>query len=222
MKNLLTIVAVFFSINWAFSQKCSCSENPHLKKVIFCEPSRFKNNAKIYWEYDCNSSWITFQKGNVKKKIFKLEKNLIELTGRLGYRNWTEYKNSFLIENSVISGCCEPAEYILYNKNTGEKISELGTVISINNSEAQPYTITLKTNSELLYTNLNNNKSYSIKIPHEKIKNTLENTNKFHPEYLFEDFGIKNNILSIHLRYKESKNSNWKVEVIKFNITKHP
>ncbi|MGG5210872.1 hypothetical protein ACQWU4_18280 [Chryseobacterium sp. MIQD13] len=222
MKNPLTIIVLFLSVNWAFSQKCGCSKNPNLKEVISCEPSLFKNNAKIYWEYDCNSSWITFQKGNVKKKIFKLEKELIELTGRLGYRSWTEYKNSFLIENSVISGCCEPAEYILYNKNTGEKISELGTVISINNSEDQPYTITLKTDSELLYTNLNNNKSYTIKIPKDKIENTLEHSNEFHLEDLFEDAGIKNGILTIHLKYKESENSSWKVEVIKFDIKKHP
>ncbi|PIF47502.1 hypothetical protein CLU96_4560 [Chryseobacterium sp. 52] len=221
MKGALITVVLFFSIHLAFSQKCSCSKNPELKNVISCEATQFENGAKIYWDYDCNSSWITFQNGKIRKKIFTLEKEFIEFTGRLGYRSWTEYKNSFLVENSVVSGCCQPGEYILYNKNNGEKIIELGTIISINHDGNNPYTITLKTDNKLLYTDLNNNKSYAIKIPKNKIESTLKNTNVLYPENLFENIEIKNGLLSIHLRYKESKQSNWKVEVIKLDIKKH-
>jgi hypothetical protein len=46
----------------------------------------------------------------------------MEFTTRLGYIQWTEYKNSFLIENSKASGCCDPHEYILYSKETGKRL----------------------------------------------------------------------------------------------------
>lgn len=223
MKISLTFILLFF-LCLIDGQKCNCPQKTELKNLISCQPTQFQNGARIYWEYDCNTSWITFQKGNIKRKIFELEKEFIELSGRLGYRNWTEYKTSFLIENSLVSGCCQPGEYILYDKKNGRKIAELGSIIFISNNKKSPYTLTLKTNSKLLYTNLNNNKSYSIKIPNDKIEKTLKNTLELYPENLFENIKIKNNILYIHLKYKESKKANWKIETITMNIknASHP
>jgi len=118
MKYTLTLILCFF-LSLIDGQQCGCSKNAGLKNLISCKPTQFQNGAKIFWEYDCNTSLITFQNGNIKKKIFKLEKNFLELSGRLGYRNWKEYKKAFLIENSVVSGCCQPGEYILYDKKNG-------------------------------------------------------------------------------------------------------
>ncbi|WP_147436510.1 hypothetical protein [Chryseobacterium sp. 7] len=189
-----------------------------LKNLISCKPAQFQNGAKVFWEYDCNTSWITFQNRNIKRKIFELEKDFIELSGRLGYRNWTEYKKSFLIENSIVSGCCQPGEYILYDKNNGRKIADLGSIIFISKYKNIPYTITLKTNSKLLYTNLNSSKSYPINIPKDKIEKTLKSAHEFYPENLFENIKIKNNILYIQLRYKVSKKAHWKIENITMNV----
>jgi hypothetical protein len=219
MKRLLIIVFSCF-LNLIYSQTCSCSKKPELKDLISCKPTIFKNGAKIFWEYDCNSSWITFQNGKKKKKIFELEKEWIDFSSRLGYRSWTEYKNSFLIENSVVSGCCQPLEYILYSKETGNKIAELGTAVFKNDSGKHPYTLTMIGNDEVLFTNLNNNKSYGIKIPWKKIEYTLKNSDKFYAEELFENVQMKNGLLSMQLKYKDSKNSKWKKEFIKFNTVR--
>jgi hypothetical protein len=45
-----------------------------IKSLISCQPTVFKNKAKIYWEYNCNASWITFQKGKIRRKIYSLDK----------------------------------------------------------------------------------------------------------------------------------------------------
>ncbi|OCA75335.1 hypothetical protein [Chryseobacterium arthrosphaerae] len=214
------VFAAFFLLNLAYGQKCSCSQNEELKGIIPCEKTRFQNGAKIFWEYDCNSSWITFQNKNIRRKIFELEKEFIALSGRLGYRSWTEYKSSFLIENSMISGCCQPEEYMLYNKNTGRKIAELGTFISLGNDTEKPYILTMKTDRQLLYTNLNNNKACFIRFPKDKIEKTLKNTHEMHPEILFEDQGIHNGILSVKFKYKESEKSDWKEETLRLNTGK--
>ncbi len=211
------IFILFFPF-YVYGQQCSCSQKPELKDVLSCEAALLQNGAKIYWEYDCNSSWITFQKGNEKRKIFELEKAFIELSGRLGYRNWTEYKNSFLIENSLVSGCCQPSEYILFDKNNGRKIAELGTVIFISDTKNPPYIVTLKNNHQLLYTNLNNNTSYPVKIPEKIIENTLKNSEELYPENLFKNIHVKNKVLFISLKYKESKKPGWKVKTIKHDI----
>lgn len=216
MKYLLTLL-IFFSLHLTYGQQCSCSKKPELEDVISCEATHFKNGAKLFWEYNCDSSWITFQNGNHKKKIFELEKEFIELSGRLGYRSWTEYPNSFLIENSLVSGCCQPAEYILFDKNNGTKKSELGTFVFISN-EKQPYIITLKSSTKLLYTDLETNKSCPIKIPENIIEETLQNSDELYPEKLFENIHLKNGILSLSLKYKESKEAEWKVKIISLDI----
>lgn len=212
---LLMFFSCFFRL--IYSQTCGCSKEPMLKNIISCKPTQFKNKAKIFWEYNCNSSWITFQKGKYTKKIFSLEKQYIELSGRLGYRSWTEYKNSFLIENSMVSGCCQPAEYILYYKESGEKIRELGTIIFIDDSKISPYILTMKNYDVLLFTNLNNNKSYNIKIPKNRIQRTLNNSKILYPEKLFGNIQLKNSLLSMELEFMETKNSKWKKQIIKFD-----
>lgn len=217
MKYMFSFV-LLISFTFVFSQQCSCAQKPELKDVISCEATQFQNKAKIYWEYNCNSSWITFQKGKEKRKFFELEKEFIELSGRLGYRNWTEYKNSFLIENSPVSGCCQPSEYILYDKNNGRKIKELGTFILSSNTENQPYIITLKSNDKLLFTDLQDNTSYPIKIPEDLIEETLKNSEELYPEKLFENIHIKKDVLFISLKYKESKKTNWKMRNISLPI----
>ncbi|WP_345203533.1 hypothetical protein [Chryseobacterium ginsengisoli] len=219
MRRLLIIIFSCF-LHLIYSQNCGCSKKPELKNLISCRPTIFKNKAKIFWEYNCNSSWITFQKGKYQHKIYSLDKATMEFSTRLGYINWTEYKNSFLIENSMASGCCDPHEYILYSKETGVKIANLGTAIFKNDSDKDPYVLTMSGNDEVLFTNLNDNKSCRIKIPQKKIENTLKNSDKFYAEELFENFQLKKGILSMQLKYKDSRNSKWKKEAIILNTAK--
>ncbi|SEQ84952.1 hypothetical protein [Epilithonimonas lactis] len=202
------------------AQICSCSEMPDLKDLISCKTTAFQNGAKIYWEFDCNSSWITFENGGLKKKIFELDKTEMEFSGQLGYKSWTELENSFLIENSVVSGCCQPDEYILYNKNSGDQISDLGTLVYLEKTGKQPFVLTFKRNEDLLFTDLNNHRSYVVKIPKNKIDKTMKNSDELYAENLFGNVQMKNGLLSMELRYKVSKKGAWKKEIITLDVNK--
>lgn len=161
---------------------------------------------------------MTFQKGKIKKSIFELEGELLELTGRLGYSNWKEYNNSFLIENRLISGCCDPSEYILFDKESGSIIKNLGTSLyQTGFNEKEQFIVTLKDLNTILFTNLNSNKITSFKLPKGRLENTLKNSNYFFADYLFQKIYINNNFLIIKYKYKESK-SNWKIDSIKIEI----
>lgn len=218
MKQLLIVIFSLF-LHLVYSQNCGCSKKPELKNLISCQATVFKNKAKIYWEYNCNASWITFQKGKIRRKIYSLDKNTMEFTTRLGYIQWTEYKNSFLIENSKASGCCDPHEYILYSKETGKKIAELGTAIFSDDSSKNPYVLTMSGNDEVLFTNLNTNQSCRIKVSQKKIENTLKNSDILYAEELFENFQFKKGMLSMQLKYKDSGNF-WKKEKIFLDTAK--
>ena len=53
----------------------------------------------------------------------------LHLTGRLGFNYATEYKNHFLMQYNVISGCCTPPDFYLFDKNTGQQTKVLGRLI---------------------------------------------------------------------------------------------
>lgn len=125
MKIVVIVIFMVFS-QFSFAQNCSCKKKNQLNEIISCEKTIFKNGAKIYRQFNCDSSWLVFENKAKKKKIlFSLDKDLIELTGRLGYTGCIEYGNTFMIENRLVSGCCDPSEFVLFNKNNGKKLQIL-------------------------------------------------------------------------------------------------
>jgi len=79
-------------------QDCYCVSNPHLKELISCDTSIFKNKAYLFWSYNCDSSWLTFVSPKNEKKILcSLDSNLKNFTGKLGYTYWFEFKYTFIV-----------------------------------------------------------------------------------------------------------------------------
>ena len=114
------IIILFFLSHSCLGQQCYCQKKPDLNEIISCNKTIFKNGCELYREFNCDSSWLTFKNTKGQKKILFTLSEIVELTDRLGYVNWTEYKNTFLVQNNVISGCCDPPEFILFYKNTGK------------------------------------------------------------------------------------------------------
>lgn len=123
-----------------------------------------------------------------------------------------------MIKNKVISGCCQPSEYILYYKENGEIIAELGTIIKLDKSNEYPFIITLKSENILLFTNLSSNRIYKIDIPGKLIEKTMQYSNILYAENLFENIELKNGLLKFELRYKKSENSMWTKKQIQHTI----
>ncbi|RZJ66343.1 MAG: hypothetical protein EOO47_25450, partial [Flavobacterium sp.] len=128
MKFLLSVLlslTIFTACDQKYSSKktdeylanCHCDKDATLAQIISCNPKSLDNQAKLYWNYNCDSSWITFEnKKGDRKIIFTLGKELLELTNKIGHTKLEEFKSTFLYANSVISGCCDPEDYYLYDK----------------------------------------------------------------------------------------------------------
>jgi hypothetical protein len=149
-----------------------------------------------------------------------LDKGLIELTEKLGYVNWIEYKNTFMIENRLISGCCDPSEYVLFDKNNGKKIANLGREIYYSDIKKHSYFVTIdsKRSNYLNFLNLNNGKLFKINLPKGRIEKTLKITNEIFSESLFEEGKIKNGTFDIKYRYKTKDNGKWLIGEIKVDL----
>lgn len=216
MKIALATIFTFFSLQ-IFTQVCRCEQKSYLKDIISCDKTTLRNGARIYWNYDCNSSWITFQNKNFQKKIFLLEEDLQEYSGRLGFIQWTETKKHFLVKNKVISGCCEPLEIVLFNKENGNKIKKLGTLIFEKNIAQNSYFFMLQDLNTVLLFKSRDDKTYTFSLPKGRLEKTLKRSGDFHAENYFTDAEFKPNIFTANYKYLD-ENKRWKTAKIKMEL----
>jgi hypothetical protein len=219
-----TITVVLFLVlsQFGFAQKkCGCTSNDLLSESISCDVTTFKNGAKIYRQFTCDSSWLVFENKQKKIILYSLEEELVALTERLGYVGWTEYKKTFLIENRMISGCCDPSQFILFDKNTGKKIRELGTQIYYDPSPKYPVFITLDGENADYITVLNveNNKTIRYKLPKNRIDLTLRISSELFAEALFDDGEIKNGKFTTSYNYKINEEDDWLKATIAIDLS---
>lgn len=145
----------------------------------------------------------------------------------MGYVNWIEYKNTFLIQNNLISGCCDPPEYILFYKKNGVLKKEIGRIIFYSENLKFPYVVTLdsKNNGFLIFFNLDSGKSFKIKLPKGRIDKTMQISGEMFPEHLFYEGQIKNGVFDIQYRYQiiegDKVEDNWINEKITVDLRKH-
>ncbi len=218
MKTLFLVIFFKFSLQVS-AQDCGCTERPELQKVISCRKTIFSNDAKIYWNYNCNSSSIIFENKTVKRIVFTLEKELQDLTGRLGFISRTETKNHFIIKNKTISGCCEPLEIYQFNKNNGAEEKNLGTLIFENDSGQNQFIVTLLDLNTLLFYEMRSDINFRINLTKGRIENTMKKNGDLHAEDYFHDIKLEKGIFTMKYTFLD-KHNKWKNENIKIDLKK--
>jgi hypothetical protein len=210
MRTIITVLGLLFG-TFSFGQsKCFCEKDTMLKQIIDCRIIKFANKAKLYWSFNCDSSWLTFESSTHNKNIiFSLGDGLQDYTGRLGYSYAQEYKSKFLIQNRVISGCCAPLDFYLFDKSTGQLKKNLGKLIFYSKNEKLPFAISLKNSSYdttlvlddnfLSVYNIDNNKTSYVKLPRGEIERAMKNTKETEPEFLFDEPILKGT--TVYLTY---------------------
>ncbi|UUV20423.1 hypothetical protein [Paenimyroides aestuarii] len=222
LRNFLKLkIFSFLLLSYAsYGQSCYCKDKEELSTIINCEKYYFSNGNSINWTYDCNGSYLIFEDREASKILFELESSLIELTGRLGYSSWEEFDDFFIIENRLISGCCDPEEYILFDKNSGKKIKEFGSLLY----HTSVYNIYLESYSQKQISILMFNKEKSIYKAYslsdvDLIYKSLENSKFLFLENLFNVKEIKSNEFIIEIDIYDSNKR--KCDVIKIPINKN-
>lgn len=204
-------------------ENCNCIENPELKDYIFCKETVFSNGAKIYRQFNCDSSWLVFENKNLKKNIYSLEKQMIEYTHKLGYVEWYEYENSILFAERLASGTSAPYNFVVINKSNGEIIKELGRDLYRNEDKDFPIFVSIDADNptSIKFYNFSSNKSYKFSFRNKKFQKALSfDVQRFHPDELFEDGSIVKGIFKIKYRYKLKENDDFKSEEIIVDLNK--
>lgn len=127
MKSAILIVCFVLTVSQLYSQELQCScENLEIaeENQFKCEIERFENGASLYWQWNCESAWLTFE--NKKKVILRTcENETIYSCQRTGLEFLKEYKNYLLFQYKWASGCCTSPDVIFFNKDSGIEIERV-------------------------------------------------------------------------------------------------
>ncbi|WP_028981099.1 hypothetical protein [Sporocytophaga myxococcoides] len=214
MKTSLVIFFTIFISQSVSGQFCDCKKKEVLKQIISCEPKVLDNNS-----FNCDSSWLTFENS--------------KLTTRIGQVYFKEFKNTYLYTNKVNSGCCDPVDYYLYDKTTGNLIKYLGGALYVSDSISSPFIVTITNsnydkysmldfNSLTIY-NLDTRKEYKIEFDKGQIEKGIDNNNYMFPEYIFDETEIINDTLILkyhidkYIKGKEIKEMVFKIDLKKYS-----
>jgi hypothetical protein len=206
-------------------KNCGCKTKPNLNEFISCDTTLFQNGSKLYRQFNCDSSWLTFEsKSGLKRVMFSLDKSLIELTGRLGYQFVKEFKTTLLFENRQASGGGFPTNFELVDKDNGNIVEDFGTIIYYSDTETNNYVLYLSSDSLdiVTYYNIDTKTKFNYSIPSGRLWKTVRESSQMFAEYLFEEPKEENNILSLTYKYLvSSEPEKWGKDTITIELQKN-
>jgi len=165
---------------------------------VSCDTLVFENSSKLYWQYDCDSVWLTLEDLSGDKIIIdQVPLELSELTYRLGYHLIKEFKNTLLFRH----GCpaTGPCYYKLLDKTTGSTLKEFGQLICIDTDAWYDSAYKYKFNF-IVYLSYDTEEIIVYFVDSDKTQKhpfTEKLTAAVLPEMQFDKMVLKNNTLTI-------------------------
>jgi hypothetical protein len=174
----------------------------------------FSTGSMLYWQWDRDSSWMTFESNEHSKTILmQLEGGIMSYTDRLGLCFIKEYDDFIHFQNRWISGCCTPPDMVFLDKSSGKEINRISNMAFIWHSWEDDYVIYFSDSlyNVIEYFDLKNNNKRETNLPLEKgtSKLSLAVANEYYPNDIFNAPKIKGNhlLLEYHYQHPDFKDS---------------
>jgi len=182
---------LFVQLSFGQQKQCECKLDTSINQFTTnCKTTLLNNGSKLYWQFNCNSIWLTLEnKIGTKVIIDTVPIGLYSYTFRLGFQLAKEYKGSLLFR----SGCPAngPCNFVLIDKSNGKKLKEFGELIYDHTSKKfYDFVIFLSSSHTLTLYYIDTNRKYKIPINSKDFKAVIQ-------EYEFDDVIVKNNMLTL-------------------------
>lgn len=206
MKNCF-LIYLFFASTILFGQKqkqCSCLKVWTFDKIEDCQEKILKDKSKLYYQFNCDSIWLTLERPSGKKKIlYSLSgedyKDLGPYNYRLGYYFINEFETELLFRfGCPATGSCN---YVLVNKKSGTTTQKFSNLILDLNKESN--------NEFLIYFDETTDDNLIVQFVDlkKKIKIPINPSHftQIIPEFQFDEIYLKDNILVMTYIYDEDE-----------------
>ncbi len=217
MTRAFTLILILISSLNIIAQRtnCGCSEKEiSLEKQYKCDTVVFSNSAKMYWQWNCDSSWLTFE--NKEKTILKSCKNeTVYECERTGLNYLKEYDNYLLFQHKWISGCCTPPDLVFINKENGKEIKRITSELFIWGDIVDNYSVYFSdtTYTKLMLLNHITDNQQIQNFKNKEIENSVSKNQVIQLSNLFKSFEKNNEYLTF-----DFKKENGEVEKIKLIV----
>jgi hypothetical protein len=173
--------------------ECNCDEREIIPENQYkCEVINFTNGAKLYWQWNCDSAWLTFERS--RKSILKSCINEdVYSCDRIGLVFLKEYPRYLLFEHRWISGCCTPPDLVFLRKEDASELKRIKNSQFVWGDVDENYALFFSdsTYKKLIYLNHISDKEYSIQFLEGQVNNSAKTNHVLDQATLFKDF-VKN------------------------------
>ncbi|MGL4629902.1 MAG: hypothetical protein ACRCVT_01755 [Leadbetterella sp.] len=187
---------------------CGCeSDSIKTLNTINCDTTTLRNNSKLYYQFNCDSIWLTLENLKEKKTILYSEKeNFNDFFGiqwRLAFKLMKEFDQYLLFRSDCPAN--GPCNFVLFDKNTGEFKKEFGELIYDHESQTF-YDFVLyfsKTENTIIADFIDSNKQFKIPIDKTQFSSIT-------PEYNFDIIHYDQGIITLKYYYGDYKKTELK------------
>ncbi len=183
-----------------------------------------KHGSMIFWQYDQDSSWLTYEEVNGKKTILNsVYCTLMGYTYQLGTQLFDVYPNYVVFVHEWISGCCTPPDIIFMNIQKPIEIKRIASHSLIRLDGRQNlcifFTDSTLNNAQVL--NLKTDMTTNIQFPKGFFQSKIEPSGHIYPAGFFNKIEQNDNKIKIVYCYKnEISDSTWTKDSLLFNLKK--
>lgn len=199
MKLLVLIMSLtcYTQLN-AQNKQCYCGRDSSINVLsVYCDTIKLSNYSLLYWQYNCDSIWLTLENDKGTKVILdNVSTEIYDIFDRGSFHFIKEFAETILFE----SGCAAngPCLYYLIDKNTGKEIESFNQLICIYSENGYNFDFVVYLSNQKDTINIYYiNSKRKLKAPFsEKLSGLIS-------EYLFETMTLENNILTLIYRPDE-------------------
>jgi hypothetical protein len=206
MKNIILLNILLIAVN-IFGQKgrTDCYSFMNFEEnEYFCDTTYLSNGSKLYYQWNCDSTWLTFENQTPVTLNSCTYISLI-LCSRLGLSYLKEYPNYLFFIHNWISGCCTPPDLVFIDKLTGKEKKRIANDLFVWGDTDKDYALYFSdtTYTNLIYLNhLSNNKS-TYQFEDSEVAKSITKNNTIHLNDLFKNFIKEENSLRFEFTNEE-------------------
>ena len=217
MKNFILLHILLITVNlFGQSNNNDCYEFMTFEQnQNFTDTIRLSNGAMLYYKWNCDSTWLTFERNN-KQIILKSCSDFDPiLCSRLGLNYIKEYSNYLLFIHKWISGCCTPPDLVFIDKETGKEKKRITNDLFVWGDADKDYALYFSdsTYTNLIYLNYNTDQKFTYQFNEEIISKTVQKYSVLKLSDLFSNFRNDNEFFLF-----DFKNNHGNPEEVKIKI----
>lgn len=200
-----------------FSQKinCGCDKkeiNP--ENQYGCDTTVFSNGAKMYWQWNCDSTWLVFE--NKEKKVLRscIGEDVYDCE-RTGLNFLKEYPNYLLFQHKWISGCCTPPDIVFINKVNGYELRRITNDSFVWGDIDENYVLYFSdtTYTSLIYLDNNTDQEFTTRFDKSQVDKSVAKNHVSQITDLFNNFKRNENDITFDFKTSEGIIKKMRIEI---------